>query len=107
MVPSWTRIWCSLRIVVVVISDLYCLKGVVSEWASALRRLMRYLGFTACGAYRDVYIIVAVYTLDFGSIINDGLPTGERYYEYILIYLDKLMVDIRRGKQVVQAISNT
>ena len=44
-----------------------------------------------------VWMVVAVDTSELGATSNDGLPTGERYYEYILIHVDDLRVDSRRS----------
>ena len=41
-------------IVFVFIREMYCMKGAVSEWSSAIRQMMRYLGFNLCRA--DGYV---------------------------------------------------
>ena len=45
-------------------------------------------------------------TSELGETTNDELPAGGRYYEYVLIHVDELMVDSRREEQVMQEISN-
>ena len=89
--------------VVVIIREIYCLKGSGSAWEFALRQLMRYLGLTPYRANGEACMRMAVDNSYLGSKTNDGLPSGERYYEYILIRVDNIMVDIRQEYQVIQA----
>ena len=65
---------------------------------------MRDLGFTPCRDDGDVWMRVAVYTLEIGSMTDNGIPTCASYYEYILICTGDLMVDIRISEQMIQAI---
>ena len=57
---------------------------------------MRDLGFTLCRAYGNVWMRVAVNTSDLGATADDGMPAGESYYEYLLLNVDRIMVDSRR-----------
>ena len=50
---------------------------------------------------------VAVDTLELGATTDDVLPSGEFYYEYVLIHVENLMVDIRIAEKVIQAIIKT
>ena len=43
-------------------------------------------------------------TSELGETTNDELPAGGRYYEYVLIHVDNLMVDIRREEHAMKAI---
>ena len=57
------------------------MKGSGSAWVSSLRKNMIDLGFTPCRANGDVWIRLYVNTLEYGSISDDGLFAGERYYK--------------------------
>ena len=83
------------------------MKGDGSAWASELRQLIRYMGLTLCIYYGDVWMRVAVDTLELGAMSNDCMHAGERYYEYVSIHVDNLIVDICIEEQVMQDISKT
>ena len=50
------------------------MKGARYAWASSLRKLMRYLGFTLCRDGEVVWMKVAVDTLDIGATTDDEMP---------------------------------
>ena len=68
---------------------------------------MRDLGFTPCRADGDLWMRVAVDTLEIVATTNNKMPEGERYDEYVLIHVDDLMVDSRRSEQVIKNIRKT
>ena len=53
---------------------------------------MMELGFNTCSDDGDVWIRVAVNNSDIGATTDAGLPEGERYHEYIRIYVDNFML---------------
>ena len=63
--------------VVVVVRELYGLKGDGPAWASELRQLMRDTVSTPCRAERYVWTRKFVYTSNIGAMTNDGLSEGE------------------------------
>ena len=83
------------------------MKGDGPAWASELRKLMRDLGFTPCRANGDVWTRVDVDILELVEMEDSGLPVGERYYEYVLMHVDNLMVDSHIPEQVMHYISKT
>ena len=56
---------------------------------------MRDLGFTPCRADGDAWMRVYVDTQELVSTTDYGLNVGELYYDYVLIYVDNLLVDRR------------
>ena len=68
------------------------MKGSRYTWKLALRQLMMELGFNTCSDDGDVWIRVAVNNSDIGATTDAGLPEGERYHEYIRIYVDNFML---------------
>ena len=73
----------------------YVLEGDGYAWASALSQMMRDMGFTLCRANGYLWTRLDVDTSDIEATTNDGIPSGERYYEYFLIHMYNLMVAIR------------
>ena len=68
---------------------------------------MRYIGLTPFRYDGDMWMRMEFDTSNLGSKTDDGLPEGERYYKYIIIHVDYIMVASRRSDQVMQAISHT
>ena len=66
---------------------------------------MRDLGFNPCRAYDDVWMRKSDDTSNLVAITEYGLPSGEWYYEYILIHVNDFMVASQQFNQVIQAIS--
>ena len=91
--------------VVVVVKALYGLSSSAAAWASAIRELMRDLGFLPCKADGDVWMQPAVDTSSLGATEEDGLPAGEKYYKYVLIHTDDVLVASCRATQVLEAIN--
>ena len=55
-------------------------------------------------SFRDdgyVWMRVAVDTLELGETATYGLPAGKRYYKYVLIHVEGLMVNSCRSEQVI------
>ena len=50
---------------------------------------------------------VYVDKLKLGATDDDGMPLDESYYEYFLIHMENLMVDIPRAEWVIQDIIKT
>ena len=89
---------------VMIVRALYGLKGAGAAWAAALRQVMRDLEFVPCKADGDVWMRPAVDPTKLGTTNDDGKPSGERYYEYVLIHTDDLMVVSRRCGAIMEAI---
>ena len=72
---------------------------------------MRDLGFTPCLADTDVWMRPAVDTTRLDSSehaeVKDTTdsPKGERYWEYVLIHVDDLLVASRRATEIMESIS--
>ena len=106
--------------VVVIVRALYGLASSAAAWASALRALMRDLGFFPCKADGDVWMRLSLDTTKvvsfadsvegetrrLGGTTPEGKPAGEQYYEYVLIHTDDILVASRRANQILDAIDS-
>ena len=80
---------------VILVRALYGLKSAGASWRATLANTLQYdLGFKPCKADQDVWLRPAV------------KDTGEKYYEYILVYTDDLLIISANPKVWADRIDN-
>ena len=90
---------------------LYDFKGVGSEWEAVIREVIRDLGFQPCMADADISMrsaldTSAIESSDFSlNRSPKNLLAGERYWEYVLICVEKQLLASRRAKCTMESIS--
>mmetsp|Transcript_12139 Transcript_12139/g.17505 ORF Transcript_12139/g.17505 Transcript_12139/m.17505 type:complete len:474 (-) Transcript_12139:35-1456(-) len=80
--------------VAVVVRALYGLKSSGAQWRSHFASTLRDLGFQSCLADPDVWLRPAT------------KASGDEYYEYILVYVDDLLVCSHNAAQILQELQD-
>jgi hypothetical protein len=75
-----------------IVRALYGLKSSGAVWRSHLANTLQSLGYTSCVADPDVWYCAAV------------KPDGFHYYEYVLVYVDDLLVLSHQGHKTMTAL---
>jgi Reverse transcriptase (RNA-dependent DNA polymerase) len=78
---------------VLIVRALYGLRSSGAQWREHLATTLRTAGFTSCKADPDVWLRPAV------------KDTGEKYYEYVLCYVDDVLCGSERPQQVMAYLS--
>lgn len=80
--------------IAIIVRALYGLKSSGAMWRTHFAATLRDLGFTSSLADPDVWLRPS------------ELPNGDEYYEYILVYVDDLLVISHRGAEILDLLSN-
>jgi len=81
--------------VAVIVKALYGLKSSGAAWHQMLANTLHDLGFKSCFADPDVWLRPNV------------KPTGERYYDYIFVYVDDLLVLSAFAQKIMETIGKS
>jgi hypothetical protein len=79
---------------VLIVRALYGLKSSGTAWYSHLSNTLHQLGFTSSLASPDVYFRPA------------NKPNGFEYYEYVLVYIDDLLVFSHQPDRIMKALED-
>ncbi len=77
---------------VLIVRALYGLKSSGAAWRSHLANTLQTIGFTSCLADPDVWMRPAM------------KPDNFEYYEYVLVYVDDLLVLSHQGDKIMQSL---
>jgi len=77
---------------VLIVKALYGLKSSGAAWRAHFAATLKTLGFTSCLADPDVWYRAAT------------KPTGEKYYEYILVYVDDVLTLSHQAETVMKGL---
>jgi hypothetical protein len=75
-----------------IVRALYGLKSSGAAWRSHLANTLQTLGYTSCVADPDVWYHATI------------KPDGFHYYEYVLVYVDDLLVLSHQGHKTMKAL---
>jgi hypothetical protein len=78
---------------VLIVRALYGLRSSGAQWREHLANTLRSAGFTSCKADADVWLRPAV------------KDTGEKYYEYVLCYVDDVLCGSERPQMVMDYLA--